>query len=166
MNEYNDYVNMTKGYLKSYKRFKVQIVNMREDIEAMRREMDMDAAAPIAQYGGETGGGTPELNSVEAAASRNMAASKRIEYLEHEIDVAERKIRQIDRTLAAIRPEDADLIRMYYFEGMTWAEIGIQKFLTEKWVRNKCNRAVKEIAQMIFGSKAAPVQQCLFVFAE
>ena len=166
MKKYNDYVNMTKGYLKSYNRFKVQIENMKEDIEAMQKELEADVAAPIAQYGGTIRGGSPELNSVESAASRHNAINNKIKYLSHEINVAERKIRQIDRTLSTIKAEDAELIRMYYFDGMTWTEIGIQKYLSDKWVRIKCNRAVKEIAQMIFGSKAVPIQESLFVFAE
>ena len=64
MNEYNDYVGMTKRYLKSYNQLRITAKNFDEDIEASKA-MLQDESVAISRYGGEPGGGSGEFNPVE-----------------------------------------------------------------------------------------------------
>ena len=75
---YNDYVNTTRGWLKRYNQFVVTAENMRDEIAANKKIMEADVSAPCAKYGDEPGGGTSELNTVEAAASRHEYLNQRI----------------------------------------------------------------------------------------
>ena len=74
MNEYNDYVRITRGWLREYNTFKATVESMTQDIEAQQRLLDMsqDLTAPIAKYDNMPKGGTPELNAVESAAEDRM----------------------------------------------------------------------------------------------
>jgi len=165
MREYNDYVGMTKQYLKNYNQFKIIIDNLTEEIKTQRQIAAVDVAAPAAQYGDMPRGGTPELNSVESAAARHEKIQARIRRMETDIAALTRIISKVDRAISGLTEEDADIICAYYLKKQSWQQIARQRYMTEKWTRDRCNRAVKEMAKMIFGLVAMPPKQQLFVFA-
>lgn len=165
MKGYNDYISMTRSYLKSYNQFKITIENLNDEIAAQERLLETDVTAGISKYGDEPGGGTPELNSVESAAYRHEMIIKRISEMELNVTSIKRILRKVDRAIEGLSEENRQLITDYYIEGMSWRQIGTANYLTEKWARDKGNKAIKEIAKMIFGPVAMPEQQQLFVFA-
>jgi hypothetical protein len=152
--------------LKRYNQFKVTIANLNDDIDAMEHAIEEDVAAPIANYGGMPGGGTPELNTVEAAAERHNKMKDMIHKDRESIQNIERILRKVDRAITELKPDDQFLIKGHFIDHRSWGELSAEKFFTEKWARERSRKAIKQMAFMLFGSRAMPEQQNLFVFFE
>ena len=52
MKEYNDFLGMTKKYLKDYNQFKITVKNLNEEIEAQIAMLN-DESVAISHYGGD-----------------------------------------------------------------------------------------------------------------
>ena len=163
MNEYNDYVGMTKRYLKSYNQLRITARNLDEDIEASQA-MLQDESVAISRYGCELGGGSGELNAVESAANRRIEITKRIKDIQRDSIEIDRVIRKVDNAMEGLNEVDRDLVWGHYVDGYSWMQLGIKHGYTEKWARDHGSRAVKQVAFMIFGIASQP-QQLHFVFA-
>ena len=163
MNEYNDYVGMTKRYLKSYNQLRITARNLDEDIEASQA-MLQDESVAISRYGGEMGGGSGELNAVESAANRRMKIQADIVEMQRNKTEIERVLRKVDRALEGLGDADRDLVQGHFIDGYSWGQLGNKAYCTEKWARDKGNKALKEVAFMVFGVCARP-RQLRFVFA-
>lgn len=164
LQEYNDYVTATREYLRRYHEFEATVANLREEVAAQEALLKIETAAPIAKYGVEPGGGSSELNAVEAAAARKIAIEKKIEKLTREADNIERVLRKIDRALDALPTQERQLIKGYYIDKKSWRELSIELYITEKWASSCGNKGVKRLARMIFGNEAISWQDSLFVF--
>lgn len=163
MNEYNDYVGMTRRYLKSYTKLQITVKNLDEEIEA-QKTMLQDEAVAISRYGDEPGGGSSELNATESAASRRIMIENRIVDMECDKAEIERVLRKIDRALDGLSDGDRDLVQGHFIDGYSWQQLGNKAYCSEKWARDKGNKALKEVAFMVFGVCVRP-RQLRFVFA-
>lgn len=163
MKEYNDYVSMTRKYLKNYNKLKITIVNLTEELNA-QKELLQDESIAISRYGCELGGGSSELNATEAAADRRDKTKRKVVELENNISEIQRIINKLDRALKGLNETDCQLIKGYYIDGYSWNKLGNKNYCTEKWARDKGNKALREVAFMLFGVVAEP-QQLKFVFA-
>ena len=163
MNEYNDYVGMTKRYLKSYNQLRITARNLDEDIEASQA-MLQDESVAISRSGGEMGGGSGELNAVESAANRRMKIQADIVEMQRNKTEIERVLRKVDRALEGLGDADRDLVQGHFIDGYSWGQLGNKAYCTEKWARDKGNKALKEVAFMVFGVCVRP-RQLRFVFA-
>ena len=162
MNEYNDYVGMTRRYLKSYNQLQITVKNLDEEIEA-QKTMLQDEAVAISRYGDEPGGGSSELNATELAASRRIMVENRIADMKCDKAEIERVLRKIDRALEGLSDADCDLVHGHFIDGYSWQQLGNKAYCTEKWARDKGNKALKEVAFMVFGVCVRP-RQLRFVF--
>lgn len=167
MNRYNEYISMTRSRLRNYNNFLVSIQNKTEDIAYEERMLDecADMAAPVSKYGGGIGGGAPELTPVERAADKRIKRTARLSELRRDKDEMMRIVSKIDYSVGNLKDEEAEIIREYYFNGKSWETIGYEHSMSERWAREKGNRAIKELALMMFGLKAVP-RQINFVFTE
>lgn len=163
MNEYNDYVGMTRRYLKSYNQLRITVKNIDEEIEA-QKTMLQDEAVAISRYGDEPGGGSSELNATESAVSRRIMIENRIVDMECDKAEIERVLRKIDRALEGLSDGDRDLVHGHFIDGYSWQQLGNKAYCSEKWARDKGNKALKEVAFMVFGVCVRP-RQLRFVFA-
>lgn len=163
MKEYNDYVSMTRRYLKNYNKLKITIVNLTEEVNAQKELLQGESIA-ISHYGSELGGGSAELNATEAAADRRDKTKRKIVELENNIAEIQRIINKIERALEGLNDSDHDIVKGYYIDGYSWRQLGIKNYCTEKWARDRGNKALKEVAFMVFGIVVKP-EQLMFVFA-
>ena len=163
MKEYNDFLGMTKKYLKDYNQFKITVKNLNEEIEAQIAMLN-DEPVAISRYGGEPGGGSGELNATEAAANRRVMVRAHIEDMRRNKEEIERIIRKVDRAIEGLSDEDKGLVQGHFIDGYSWWQLGVKCSYTEKWARDHGNKAVKQVAFMIFGIVSQP-QQLRFVFA-
>lgn len=166
MREYSDFIEATRGYLKRYNQFKATIANLKDDNEAMEHAIELDIAAPISKYGGQPRGGTPELTTVEQAASMISKVQDCIRRNKDNIQNIERILRKVDRAINELKPDDQILIKGHYIDRRSWGDLSAEKFLTEKWARERSRKAIKQMAFMIFGNRALPEQQNIFIFYE
>ena len=157
MNDYGDYIKETKRILRNYNKMKVAVVNLAEEIEALETELRGESVA-IARYGDEPQGGTSELNATEAAANRRIKTGERLVMLRQRKDEIERTLRAVDRALECLSDEDERLIRGRYIDGYAWWQVAQKLCYTEKWARDKCGKALGDVAMMVFGVYERPAQ--------
>lgn len=167
MRGYNDYVITVRRWLKNYNRFGITIENLKDDIKCKEQEMEHDVNAPISHYGNAPVGGASELNIVESSASKHIAMRKEIDDTLSAIADIELVMRKIDRAISGLNDIDRRLVEGHYIKSVSWEELGSEMYYSEKWARERAGKAVREIAIMIFGPKAAGNKevQLQFIFA-
>ena len=166
MNEYNDYIAITRRWLKDYNLFKVTVKNMNKDIEAQQQILDMGSAAPVAKYGDIPKGGSPELNAVEMAADDRIKRQQDIYKAVMNRDDIQRHIDRIDSAIDSLEDEDREVLQEHYLQGDSWEHIGHNRHYSEQWARKKGGKALRQVAFILFGLKAKPPEQIRFVFAQ
>lgn len=164
MRGYNDYVFLTKRYLKSYTYLKKSVEFMKGDIEALETELKLGVAAPIAKYGDEPRGGCPELNTVETAVDKRIRLKNRIDALREDILTTQRLLDKVDRALQSLDVNTKHMVMDHYYAGMGWEEVGDRYHYSGKRAGEIGRKALENVALMLFGIKARPVQLS-FVFA-
>lgn len=157
MKEYNDYIEMTFGYLRNYNKFLIVIENLKSEKEA-KLLLLADQSVAISKYGDDSAGGVCELNQTEAAASRRMETQAEIEKINREIAELQRILSKVDRAINGLNEEDQRVITMFYLDRRSWREIADALYCSADWARKRGKKAVSEIAFMIFGGKACPDQ--------
>lgn len=155
--QYNDYKNTVRNYLRDYNYFKIMIANMEEDREDRLNSL-REHSVSIARYGDATGGGSGELNQTEAAVSQRMKIEEDIHQIEANLQELYSVISKIDRALSALGNLERQAIAGYYFEKKSWDEVGIDIDCTGKTARAKAGRGIDDMAYMIFGKAARPRQ--------
>ena len=166
LKEYNDYIMITKQYLRQYNQLRFTAESKRIQAKGIREELagSSDIAAPIAKYGDQAGGGSPELNAVEAAANRRVKNAEKADWCEEEAKRIEHLLEVVDHALASLDDRDQALIRGHYLEKKTWLELAMDLYLSEDWARKSGARAVRTMAAIIFGIHSVP-EQLTFNFA-
>lgn len=159
---HNDYLILTREYLKGYKRLTEMRKGWIAEMGDTEREL---ASVPVAvsKYGGEPGGSSGDSSPTERLAARRMVLRER--YAVRETDVAE--IARLDgilhRAFGAMSEEDARILKLHYIDGATWYDIGDELGYSYQGIRKKGSRALHNLAQYIFGLKAASPQQIVLI---
>lgn len=162
---YNDYVMLTKQYLRKYEQLKYTAESMRKQADDIREELAMEnAAAPIAKYGGQVGGGSAELNAVESNVACRIRKEEQARIYDREAKRIENRIALVDHAYASLDAEAKELVRGYYFESQRWQDLADVLHISEDWARKSGARAVRKMAAVIFGQDAVP-EQMAFSFA-
>lgn len=157
MRAYGDYIRETKRLLGNYNKMKVAALNLTEEIEAMERLLADEGIASV-RYGDDTTGGRGELTATEAAAARRIRIAERIAAMKARKDEIERMVRAIDRAFESLDDADVELLQGRYIKGLSWAEVAEALSYTEKWVRDKGGKALRDVALMLFGVIVKPAQ--------
>ena len=158
MREYGDYIRETKRLLQNYNKMKVAALNLTEEIKAQEMLLRDESIASI-QYGDDRiSGGTRELTTTEAAAVRRIKLEGHISDMRTRRDEIERTIRAIDRAFESLDDADVELLQGRYMRGQSWVEIAEALSYTEKWVRDKGGKTLRDVALMLFGVIVKPAQ--------
>ena len=155
--DHGDCIKETKRILGQYNKMKVAVQNLTEEIEARTAALQGESVA-IARYGDEPMGGTSELTATEAAAEKRMKTTADIAVMEQRKQDMERTLRAVDRALACLSANDERLVRGRYIDGYAWWRVAREAGYTEKWACDKGGRALRDVALMMFGTIAKPVQ--------
>lgn len=158
-----DCIKETKRILGQYNKMKVAVQNLAEEIEARTAALQSESVA-IARYGNEPTGGTAELNATEAAAARRMRAAADIAEMKERKRDMERTLRAVDRAMSCLSAEDERLVRGRYIDGYAWWQVAREAGYTEKYASERGNRLLRDVADMVFGMVARPLQTRLFVY--
>ena len=167
LREYNDYIRITKNYLRKFRQFHGTAINKRERLQMLRCELgkgDEGITAPVVQYGVDRGNGYSELNSVEARVASRKRKLELIAKVEADLEGLEHICSMIERSVGMLSDRDRALIELHYFEGMSWSQVADREYITEKWASKRGAHAVRAVAGMLFGD-AVGSQNQLFVFA-
>lgn len=145
-----DYVATTKFYLKNYKKFGIMIANAEDEMQLLYSQLNEEPAAPISRYGDEPAGGKSELTPVEAVAARREHIAQRIEKLNSDVDYMKMIIKKIDRSLDGLDEIDKSIVAGFYMGNLSWQELGQRLCFSADWVRNRGNKAVQSMTEMVF----------------
>ena len=160
--EHGDCIKETKRILGSYNKMKVAVQNLAEEIEARTTALQGESVA-IALYGDEPMGGTAEMTATEAAAASRIWAKADIEAMRQRKAEIERTLRAVDRALSCLSANDERLVRGRYIDGYAWWQVAREAGYTEKWARERGGKALCDVALMMFGVIARPVQMKLIL---
>lgn len=161
MREYDDYIKLTRQYLKKYNQLKIAVQNIDDEIRAQETLLESESI-PSVRYGDDAvSGGRGELTSTEAAAARRIKLEGNIATMRMRRDEMSRTIRAIDRALESLNDEDVELIEGRYIRGLSWMEIAERMNYTEKWAREKGGKVLRDVALMLFGVVVRPAQMKL-----
>ena len=164
MQGYNDYQDTVRRWLRYYNQLKITATNMQEDVVEQERILELGSSAPISKYD-ETPGGGSELTPTEAAAERAIKIQTKVNETRLNLGEIQRIIKKVDNALEGLDCESRELVKAHFFDGQSWRDIGYARHYTERWARKKGNRAIRDMAFMVFGIRARP-EQLSFVFAE
>ena len=166
MQEYNDYIITTRRWLQYYNRFKAAIDCMVDDLKTIEEELeDGELAAPIAKYGDMPAGGNPELNAVERATDRRIKLQSKRQKVKSDIGELRRVTHRVDRALNTLDEETKGIIKGRFIDGYSWEQVAIGCHMSESGTRKRGNRALSDLALVMFGVKVRP-EQLSFVFFE
>lgn len=149
----NDYVSITKKYLREYHLYTQYLNNARATLADIDRQLTTESIK-TSRFGGQPGGGMSELNAVEAAASKRIDLEKKRQMVCDEMFSVERIVSYIKGSLPKLAPEKQKLIKGFYFDRLPYKELAKQNAYCEQWCRKLIRQAEREMAIMIFGIKA------------
>ena len=158
--EFNDYLKLTRAYLKDYKKMQSAIAYWQNE----RREIEdrlQSVGAATAKYGGIPSGGYSELNNLERQAEDRLKLRKRLDTIEHDTHELSCLLRKLDNAVATLDDDTRDAIHMHYIDGMTWYDVADRQFCSYGSIRQRGNRAVRDIARLIFHYDLTGTEQVL-----
>ncbi|MBR2215979.1 MAG: hypothetical protein IJ849_09505 [Selenomonadaceae bacterium] len=153
MYKYNDYLKLTKDYLRNYPYYKQAVKSITEDITDIRERLALESPK-TAKYSTESGGGYSELNGVEQAANKRMWLERRCDELQENRRALQRQTEKVDAAVNALSTEEQKIIQLFYFEGLTHQALAERIHLSERSSRRRVKKATDSIALMLFGLDA------------
>lgn len=153
MYKYNDYLKLTKDYLKNFAYYRQAINSISEDIEDIRKQLATESIKAPA-YGSDTSGGFNELNGIERAAENRIRLTKVSEELQENCRVLERQMKKVTAAINTLPEDERQAVQMYYMDRMTYGVISEKLHLSERSCKRRISKATRSIAFMLFGLTA------------
>lgn len=162
MKIYNDYHQVIERYLREYNYFRVAIDNLEKDLKDKQEEIST-ISAPIAKYGDSGGGCYSEETKIEQEAFRRMKIENDISDIQYNLKELKRLIEKIDKAVKELEKDQQEAIELIYMQRMTLYEASARMNYSTDWCRKIKNKAIRHIAQMVFGLKAHQGQKYNFI---
>ncbi|MDY3915735.1 MAG: sigma-70 region 4 domain-containing protein [Selenomonadaceae bacterium] len=150
---YNDYMKLTKEYLRNLGYYKEAERNISGEIQAIAHELG-GVSINSALAGGEVHGGSSELNGVEREAERRVKQEKRYGELLLERQSLQEQIDKLERALMALPPTEKDIVAMFYMSHMSYADMAVSLNFSERTLKRRVSDATRSVAYMLFGDRA------------
>ena len=143
---HNDYIKLTREYLRNLGYYRVAVVNMTEDLRDMERSL---GDAKIASYEMNPGGGN-ELNGVEAKAEKALRYKEQARHL-HKL---QRQVSKLERCIEKLPKEEKEAINMFYIHKMSYEDMMDSLHISRSTCKRRINNATRAVAIMLFGDRA------------
>ena len=152
--EYNDYLQLTRKYLRNYSIYLEAVENLTRRLRDI--EVELGTVSISSPVFGE-GGGKGELTSVEREADRRIERRDQYEELFRERAQLRRQLQKVKNALDALPEEECDAIRLFFFENKNYDAITRLRHWSTATCKRRINGAVRKVALMLFGQQAAQV---------
>lgn len=156
---YNDYLKLTRAYLKNLPFYRRAADNLEMDIRDAREQLKEITVRAVSYEG--VSGGTGELTPTERAAEARLRSAERISSQELEYRALRNQCKRLELAIETLPPEEREAIELIYFEHFSYAAMARRLFLSERTCKRRLNQGVRKIAVMLFGLKAE--ERILFV---
>ena len=150
MYKYNDYLKLTKDYLRNYPYYKQAVKSITQDIEDIKTRLSYESPKIVA-YGSDTGGGYAELNGTERAADKRICLERLCEELQENRRALQSQMEKVDTAMNKLSTEDRELVQLFYFDGLTHRALAQRAHLSERSSKRHIQKATDSIALMLFG---------------
>ena len=160
--EYNDYMLLTRRYLKDYKKMQSDIGVWEQQKADIKSELS-DVSVAISCYGGEPGGGSGDMTVVERQAETRAKLQTRLSLLDHNIGELRRVMKTVETAVSALEPEACEIVWDHYVERVEWNVIADRLYLSSAAVRQRGHRAIRDVANTIFVNRAGTYEQVVLI---
>lgn len=157
---HNDYLQLTKDYLRNYTVYQRAVSVITENISDLQAELSNESVK-IASYGHSGGGGHSELNGVERAAAKRIRLNDTLQDLESRRKSLCRHLKNLNAAVAVLPEEDRAAVKMYYSDKINYRSLGELIHMSERTCRRRISKATRRIATVLFGMAA--MQNVLFL---
>lgn len=150
MFSHNDYLKLTKDYLREYETYKAAARAITQTVCDLRRGLAGQTIKTV-KYDDVPGGGGAGLNSVEQAAETRIHDEARLAVLEQELERLKMQVQRIGFALAALEGEEMTIVEMFYFQRLGYAVMATRIHASERTCRRRVHDVTQKIALLIFG---------------
>lgn len=150
MFSHNDYLKLTKDYLREYETYKAGVKAITQTVCDLRRGLAGQTIKTV-KYDDVPGGGGAGLNSVEQAAETRIHDKARLAVLEQELERLKMQVQRIGFALAALEGEEMTIVEMFYFQRLGYAVMATRIHASERTCRRRVHDVTQKIALLIFG---------------
>ncbi len=167
MRQYNDYENAVFGYLRNYHKLNARIDTLGMEIEDLKAEITTFGGPKSPSLEPFSGGGNAaeDLNAVERGADKLMNMQGKLDSLEQDRRNIKTRLAQLDRALQSLDGTAEQVVRLKFIEGYRWSQVGMQLNFGERNCQKIGMKAVQDITEIIFGTKAEQTR-LNFIFLE
>lgn len=149
MYRHNDYLNLTREYLRKYPCYQQAVQSISEDIHDIQVRLSSESVKTPSY--GDTGGGYAELNGTEQAADRRLWLERQCEELQANRRALQVQLGKVDAAMDKLSAEDRELVQLFYFSRLSHQELSRKFFISERSSKRHVRRATDTIALMLFG---------------
>ena len=150
MYKHNDYLKLTKDYLRNYPYYKQAVKSITEDIREIQTRL-AQVAPKIASYSSDPGGGYKELNGVEQVADKRIWLERQCEELQENRRALQIQMDKVDMAMNKLSTEDREIVQLFYFDRLTHRALAQRVCLSERSSKRHVQKATDSIALMLFG---------------
>ena len=149
----NDYIKLTKNYLRNMGYYQVAVANMTDDIQDMAEDLK-EISAKIANYEQNAGGGSGELNAVESAAARRVEQADAYKQQVYELQKLQRQVRKLERCIDSLPKDEKEAVRLYYIHKLSYDDMVDSLHVSHSTCKRRIKSGTRAVAIMLFGDKA------------
>ncbi len=155
MYKYNDYLRITREYLRSYIQHQQAVKILTDDIDDIRGELSGKCGKMTASYSGQPGGGFQELTGPERTVDTHVNLRVRIaELYAYRRDVMEH-LESMDRAIRSLTEEEQQMVKYFFHERKSYKDIAETLNLSERSCQRRVSHIVRQVAKSIFGALAS-----------
>ena len=149
----NDYVKLTRDYLRNIGYYRIAVANLDADINALVRKIN-EVAIKIPDYGPALGGGSSELNGVESAVETKLGAEEDLQSKADDRKKLHKLIGRLESCIEHLPSDEQKAVRLFYIDRLNYGELACAMGWSERTVRRRVHAGTQAVAVMLFGLKA------------
>jgi len=143
-----DYIRETIEYLKNYDSLKQSLINLEMDIKELKSNLDVGKIGAI-NYSDMPKGSNAQLPGDDVINNIYRLKVKREEYA-----ITKKTLEKMDKTLAALDPYYAKILRAYYIDGLREESLYKHTNCSERNFYRSKNTALRVFAVQLHGINA------------
>ena len=163
---HNDYINAVREYLTRYYEFNTYIKNLKADLEDLNAMQALCAAPKVPTLSHTPGGNGIMISPEERAIYEKENLESRRKKLQSDLEKIEPLMRRLDRSIETLSYSDRIIAEERFIDGASWIRIADTLHMSETAVRKRSGKVLEQIAAMMFGPAAIPVQTHFVFFDE
>ena len=149
---YNDYIKLTREYLKNLPYYEVAVANMTDDIKEIQISLQ-DVSTKTTRYEHNSGSSGTET-VVEAETEKREEQVIDFKRQAHELRKLQIQLTRINRCISNLPKEEKQAVNAYYINRLSYEDMAEHLGWSERTCKRRVKTATKAVTTMLFGHKA------------